>query len=151
MLHLDKLQITHRVWTEVEHPPLPQEKPMMPFHRDALVILVLMQTVEDLAYNHRNAEMWWNKREFLGLLIQAVNLAALTGDSMQRVVARLLPCKRRVNRALGRPVIVTDCQFHLVPPAIVHIPSSFSSGIPTPLPACQPLQSCRSLSRRSRQ
>ena len=64
MLHLDKLQITHRVWTEVEHPPLPQEKPMMPFHRDALVILVLMQTVEDLAYNHRNAEMWWNKREF---------------------------------------------------------------------------------------
>lgn len=42
-LHLDKLQITHWVWTEVEHSPLPQEKPMIPFHRDALVTLVLMQ------------------------------------------------------------------------------------------------------------
>lgn len=46
------------VWTEVEHPPLPQEKPMIPLHRDGLATLVLMQTVEDLSYNHRNGEMW---------------------------------------------------------------------------------------------
>ena len=57
MLHLDKLQVAH--WSgEVEHPPLPQEKPMIPLHRDGLATLVLMQTVEDLSYNHRNAEMW---------------------------------------------------------------------------------------------
>ena len=64
MLHLCKLQIAHQGQTVVEHPPLPQEKPMIPFHRDGLASLVLMQRVEELSYNDRDAEMWRKKREF---------------------------------------------------------------------------------------